>query len=218
MENFDPPPLKTHPLRYLAAAAVGVGVFALIAWLVVHDTAIVRFDRQVAVDAYEYTRDRPGVEAFFATVTDLGWGRLLTGVGAVVVLVLIMRREFFRAAAWGCLLLAVHEVVPAVKDLFERARPGLGDATGWSFPSGHSFGAAAVWGLVGLLFLRIGRCRRWSWVAATLFWSLIPLVALSRVMLGVHFTSDVVAGVVAGIAWGCLGAAVADLWDRRRAR
>lgn len=65
-------------------------------------------------------------------------------------------------------------------------------ATGSSWPSGHAQNAAAVWGYVALRAR-----RRWVWAAVA---ALVTLVAASRVLLGVHFPHDVVAGVVVGLA------------------
>jgi undecaprenyl-diphosphatase len=94
------------------------------------------------------------------------------------------------------------------KNLVERPRPHLVQpvvhAAGWSFPSGHAAGTAAVYGVLALLFLRTG--SRVAQTAAMVGVAvLIASVAASRVLLGVHYPSDVAAGIIVGL--GSLAAA-----------
>jgi membrane-associated phospholipid phosphatase len=85
-----------------------------------------------------------------------------------------------------------------LKEIVARPRPSgarLVVGTGFAFPSGHVLAAAATWGFVPViagLYLR----RRWIWWAVTaVAWTMIGAIAWSRVWLGVHWTSDVVAGL-----------------------
>ena len=75
-------------------------------------------------------------------------------------------------------------------------------ATGYSFPSGHTQGATALYGSIGIRFK-----NKKLWTAIIV---LISLVAISRVYLGVHFPHDVVAGLLVGIACSILGAYLYD--------
>lgn len=95
-----------------------------------------------------------------------------------------------------------------LKALVERPRPSgnqLVAGTGFAYPSGHVLAAAATWGFVPLiagLYLK----RRWAWwTLTTLAWTIIGLVAWSRVWLGVHWTSDIIGGLA--IAFFALSAA-----------
>jgi undecaprenyl-diphosphatase len=85
-----------------------------------------------------------------------------------------------------------------LKETVARPRPSgarLVAGTGFAYPSGHVLAAAATWGFVPLiagLYLK----RRWVWwVLTTLAWSVIGLIAWSRVWLGVHWASDVIGGL-----------------------
>lgn len=101
------------------------------------------------------------------------------------------------------------------KHLFERARPSF---EGWppvqlgtySFPSGHALQATVCWGV--LLTLYWGRERRpFARALATLVAiAVVALTALSRVYLGFHHASDVVAGTCEGVAWLCACFALAS--------
>ncbi len=92
-----------------------------------------------------------------------------------------------------------------LKFLFARPRPTLishlDSAGWWSFPSGHAMGSTMVLGLGTILLAERFRNRaaaRWMRLLAT---GLIVAIAGSRVYLGVHYPSDVVAGLLAGCAW-----------------
>jgi membrane-associated phospholipid phosphatase len=92
----------------------------------------------------------------------------------------------------------------ALKEIVGRARPVLPDpvstAPGLSFPSGHALGASIGCSLILLLILRFlsKRGRVAAVVAAAL---IVGAVALARVVLGVHFVSDVLAGIALGACW-----------------
>ena len=92
----------------------------------------------------------------------------------------------------------------ALKEIVHRARPVLPDpvstAPGMSFPSGHALGASIGCCLLLLIILRF--LRRPGRVAAVIAAALIVgSVALARVVLGVHFVSDVLAGITLGVGW-----------------
>lgn len=109
-----------------------------------------------------------------------------------------------------------------LKQFFQRPRPTvvphLMDAGDFSFPSGHSMNAAVVYLTLGVLLARSagGWRARVFFVAAGLWLS--GLVGVSRVMLGVHYPTDVLAGWTAGLGWALACRVVADLfWPDRAA-
>ena len=140
--------------------------------------------------------------------------RLVTDLGAAGVLVpLVLAAGLawrWRRGSWRPLALLAGAaagawvVQVAVKQLVERPRPpaglALSHATGFAFPSGHATDAAAVYGMLAVLLARSGRpaARVAAWAGAA---ALVALVGLSRLYLGVHWLSDVVAGAALGIAW-----------------
>jgi len=100
------------------------------------------------------------------------------------------------AAALG-LALGAFTLTLALKHAFALPRPPGAGADGYGFPSGHALGATVVYG--ALVALLPARRRSRTLVAAA--GTLVALVALSRVVIGVHYLIDVVAGVAAGLAF-----------------
>ena len=210
--------MNPHPRRQLFFALVGTCLFAGLALLVAGDTALVRLDRWISNGCYHFAVDRPPVFRTFDRITHLGDGHFLNWVGALSVVVLLVRREWFRALVWAAGQLASWGIVPGLKAAFERKRPEFADLDSFSFPSGHSFGAAAVYGLLALVAVRVWHRSRWRWAIAGALAVLIALIGLSRIMLGVHYLSDVLAGIGLGLGWAFWCAALADWWDLRRIR
>ena len=94
-------------------------------------------------------------------------------------------------------------IVNIIKLIVDRDRPDIRQLTGFSgasFPSGHAAAAAATFAVVGLLAGR-GRSRTVRNAIAGAVVGLAILVAASRVMLGVHWLTDVIAGIAVGWAW-----------------
>ena len=131
-------------------------------------------------------------------------------VVVVPVLVVLGRRRAWRTAAWVVVAVAaVSPITTVVKNVVGRPRPqfanGGAHLQSLSFPSGHSSGiaTAVVVGLV-LAWPRLAGGRRRLWLAIGL--ALVVVVGFSRMWLGVHYLSDVVAGWSLGIAWTLLTA------------
>lgn len=154
----------------------------------------------------------------FATLTHLGDKAFLMPLVAVVAVLLLRRRRVFTATAWvvACALGGLLNV--ALKEIFARSRPafvhGFATADGWSFPSGHSSGAIIVYGLLGYLAV-LHTPKSVHIPAAAVAMTLVVCVGLSRVILQVHYFSDVLGGYAFGASW--VAAWIAGLEMLRRA-
>ena len=130
---------------------------------------------------------------------------------------LLFRRRWFLAAAWVVATAGGGLLNSALKAIFERARPewlhGFAAADGWSFPSGHSSGSFIVYGLLAYLVV-IHWPKRSHLPVAALAMALIVCVGFSRVILQVHYFSDVLGGYALGAAW--VAAWIAGLEALRR--
>lgn len=97
-------------------------------------------------------------------------------------------------------------LVAVIKALIERARPDLAQLTGFagaSFPSGRAAAAATVWAVAALVLTR-GAGRRYATALPGIAVGIAVAVAATRVMLGVHWFTDVVAGLAVGWGWFAL--------------
>lgn len=145
----------------------------------------------------------PTFAPLMQALTDLGGNAFVSVAAASVALYLYWKRRprdalLLVIAVYGVLLLN-----PVLKQLFQRARPLMEDPVlalqTYSFPSGHAVAATALYG--GLAMLASRRSRSSRVLAFTLAALLIAIVCMTRVYLGVHHLSDVLAGVLVGIAW-----------------
>lgn len=109
----------------------------------------------------------------------------------------------------ACFLLAVGGgglLNKSLKLFFERERPNLllqYDGVGYSFPSGHAMGSLIFYGFLAYLVV-MSPFQRWAKLGlGILLLSLILLIGFSRVYLGVHYLTDVIAGYTAGLVWLC---------------
>ena len=137
-------------------------------------------------------------------VTRLGDTSLLVTIGVVVFVALIAMRRWLYSLCWVTATLGNALLIYLLKNFFVRERPahdnGLVSADSWSFPSGHAAGSMVVYGMLAYLLLRESR-RPWHPLIFGLAVSLIVGIGFSRVVLHVHYLSDVLAGYASGLLW-----------------
>jgi undecaprenyl-diphosphatase len=191
------------PAAFVVFTALGLGAVA--GWLV-WDEPISRW----VVDARTTDLDQ-----VFRELSFFGSTEVVILVSAIAAL-LAARRCPRLALAIVAIALARPATEFLLKELVSRPRP-VGDrlvgGEGYSFPSGHPLAAAASWGTLPLVAALYTRRRALWWVIAVGVWTMIVLVAMSRVYLGVHWTSD----VVASLALAVLGVALAERYVVRTA-
>jgi membrane-associated phospholipid phosphatase len=191
-------------LRLLLGAAffvVGLRGFAQLLHAVLSDGRLVVADHRLHNTVALFRS--PELHRFYSFITDLAGPVLQSVFVAAVALVLWVagkRREafFLGLALAGAGLFSVF-----LKQLVHRARPIEVQSFqgGFSFPSGHTLSATAVYGFLVYLLLRDPPRRAWHYALVVPPLALIGLVPLSRVYLGVHWPYDTVASLALGISW-----------------
>jgi membrane-associated phospholipid phosphatase len=129
---------------------------------------------------------------------------LILAVGGV----LLVRRRDVRPLLWlAAGLVGANVLFRIAKVLAAQPRPPaalhLVSASGYGFPSGHATSAIACWGILAVV-LFAGRSRRVALIGATLAAVVVLLVGASRIYLGVHWWTDVAAGLALGGSWLCI--------------
>ena len=146
-----------------------------------------------------------GATAFFVLMSNAGGPAGMSAVVVVVAIVLLVQRRYrwliyLAVTAGGGALLNLE-----LKHHFTRTRPDVAEmlrrASGFSFPSGHAMGATVACGALAYLAMRALKSWPWKSAALALAITFVAAVAASRVYLGVHWISDVGAGITAGTVW-----------------
>jgi undecaprenyl-diphosphatase len=220
-------PVTKHPLARIAnwtarfrhhdylpvvvVLAIGIGATAMAgdAFLDIAERVQANSQRLHEIDAGAHTWAKHtrtnGATAFFTTMTLIGTPVGLSVIVAIALAILLLRGRF----RWA-MYLAFTSFVGALLNLelktwFARTRPDLTEALrrahGYSFPSGHAMGSTIVFGALAYLAFRV--VSRWRWRSAAIAFaaSMSVAIAASRVYLGVHWISDVGAGIAAGLIW-----------------
>ena len=208
------------PAVLLVALVLALIGYAALAADVVHGGAFSEVDVEVA--EWVVVSMPTWVEWLARPFTWLGGVVGMTIVVAAVTVVLLRRGLRREAIVLIVVTLGSQVLVLSAKAGYERERPDVGSAielpSSFSFPSGHATTGVAVFGLLGLYAAALATTRRRRIAAVCAGFAVGGLVAASRVVLNVHFLSDVLAGACLGLAWlsTCL---LAEAWLRsRRAR
>jgi membrane-associated phospholipid phosphatase len=189
----------------VALVVVGVAAVGVLLAMVRTNTGLARYDDWLARFGAEH--------ATSASTTFLKDVSLLGGTAGIVLASLLVAvvewRRVRSSALLGFLLLTVagqFALSNAVKELVERARPDIDRLTGFagtSFPSGHATAAAACYMACALLLGRQRPVRVKAALAGGAA-AIAACVASTRVLLGVHWFTDVLAGALLGWGWFAL--------------
>jgi undecaprenyl-diphosphatase len=203
---------------FLGATASLVFFAWLTRWVLARQS--VRFDE--AVRNAIHSLASPALTQAMRRVTDLGSPLVLVTLGILVTwrLAAVGRRRAAIIFVLACL--GADALSETLKLVFHRQRPesffGYAEPGTYSFPSGHSVMSACFYGVIAAIFTarmesHAGRIA--SWTAAAL---LALIIGFSRIYLGVHYPTDVVAGYAAAAIWVGAVRAGYEFWARRARR
>lgn len=215
-------PDERFGLRFtlIAVAVLLVAVpFGILLEEVTSEGPFTRWDTSAANHLHDWVAVRPWAVNVLRVVTTLGatwWLSLLVAAAAVH----LLRAGRVRATVF---LVATSItgglLVRLVKFWVSRPRPSLiapvATASGESFPSGHAMGSTIVYGAL-LVVLASRLPPRWRGAVVAAAAVLVAAIGFSRLALGVHYISDVLAGFALGLAWLAASAAAFRLWQVER--
>nr|WP_314623153.1 phosphatase PAP2 family protein [uncultured Noviherbaspirillum sp.] len=203
----------------IAVLALSLLAFLLLAYQVVYKGPATALDQRLAHWLHA-NGSAPLTEALLA-VTQMHAPAGIAVLAAGMAIYMALKRDHY----W---LLAVLLTMPAgmilnvlLKNLFERHRPvfeqPLVMLATYSFPSGHAAYSTMLYGLLAAYVAH--RVDRWQWrlVSVLVCGAIVALVAFSRLYLGAHFLTDVLAGAFEGLAWLALIWLVVTRLRRRQA-
>lgn len=201
-------PVPRPPLG-LATVAVVAGFGGLIAVLVVlgfiaeaiRDKEVFTLD-QVATP-FLHGIQSPGLDALMTTLTTIGSSWVIPPLFILALIGLIRSRRFGAAAYLAVAALGGVVIEWSMKLFFARPRPQLAWAhvqPDYSFPSGHTMNSTIFYIALALVLWSVFG-RRIGLVAMTVAFALAIAVGISRIYLGYHYLTDVVGGILAGVAW-----------------
>ncbi len=195
----------------------GMLAFSAITEDVLEREGLVRFDVQLL--QWLESQATPLGYSIFQAITQVGSPLVMAVLGVVVALALALKRQWIALTGWIAAFAGAGLLNLGLKLVIQRPRPmgaeRLVSSESWSYPSGHAMGSLIGYGMLAYLvcvYLVKRRSRQVVvWGAAAL---LALAIGVSRLYLGVHYFSDVVAGYAAGLLW--LAACVSGVEVGRR--
>jgi undecaprenyl-diphosphatase len=219
LRHLDPPTspsrLLGNPLTRLVAVALAFVGFAVAA-AIDGGSLLLRVDQPI--ERFVITHRSAWLDDVFRRISFFGSTPVVL-IGGLVLAAVAWRRCRVVAALVVVATLARPLMEFTLKESVGRHRPTLAqlvNGEGHSFPSGHVLAAAALWAMVPVVLSLYTQSRRVWWVAAIGAVSAVALIGASRVYLGVHWASDVIAGTLAAaLLLGGLDLAFRRLHERR---
>ena len=186
------------------AAFLGAGaLFFAIAWNVSARSSLAALDVQVAMRLHAHAT--PALTAIMLAVTQLHSTVAVTVLSVVFAVALARLRERYWILTLACSVGGAMLLNLLLKQAYERARPHFDDPLvtlgTYSFPSGHTTAAVAFYGVLAAFLVSRFYDRRLRAAIATGAIAMIALVAFSRLYLGAHYLSDVLAALCSSTAW-----------------
>jgi membrane-associated phospholipid phosphatase len=182
-----------------------IAALAFFAWLTdeVLEGDLRNFDEVTRVAVHQIAS--PAMTTTMRGISFLGSALFLTIAAILVVVLFVLRKWQREAKLFGITMIGASILNTTLKLVFQRPRPvpffNLTAPESYSFPSGHSLASCCFYGaLAALLTARMQnrRLKLFTWIVGVV---MFLLIGLSRIYLGVHYTTDVIAGFVGALIW-----------------
>ena len=191
-----------HKTTYYLLASIALLIFVGLGYLV-------RFYPQAlsGVDQTVQSAIRGGLPTFLTNlarfITLFGNTSSQLIIVAIFTLVMLVKKYYSEMLYMDFNAVVASLLIVGLKHLYHRPRPSIShlvSASGFSFPSGHSLGSVVIFGTIGIVLWQHLH-RSWQRYSVSILLALATvMIGLSRIYLGVHYPSDVLAGFVLGLA------------------
>lgn len=197
---------ENPPRGSLVPASIFVVIYAVWALLVSSGSHIITMFDNAVVGII--CNNNPANVAFATLFTNLGNTSVITIETIILFIILITFRQYAYAWFTAGVMICANGYNWIIKHAVERRRPTIHHlvyADGYSFPSGHSVGSAALFGILIVLTILLIRNKFWKSLLI-IIWALFPiLIGYTRIFVHVHYPSDVLGGWIEGITFVLLG-------------
>lgn len=174
------------------------------------------FDQQILLTLQDW--HTPLLDQIMVGITFLGNPSILVGLTVVATLGLLYFRKRSEATVLVIAALGATGLNVWLKDLFARDRPQLWeqivDVQFYSFPSGHAMISLVIYSMIA--YVLAINFPKWRGVLLLFLVPLVLAIGFSRLYLGVHYPTDIIAGYAAGFVWLTACIFSAELWKARR--
>ena len=190
--------IKHYPFLISVAIifAMGIALFAgILEEVYAKESSIINFDLSITQGIV--SARTPELNLVFLNLTNLGNALPFLTIFLFSSILLLVYKKYISVLILSLTVLGGQILVYTIKLIIQRARPetifALIKEDGFSFPSGHTFIAVCFWGVLGYLVIKHFKNIYLKFLASIIFLTIVLGIGVSRVYLGVHWASDVIA-------------------------
>lgn len=202
--------------------ALSIGLLILFSWLAeeVWEGDTFKFD--ASVREYVHTFANPILTDVMRALSFVGSTVFLVSLGSILIIIFFVTKHRRRAIVFMITTVGASILIWLLKHTFQRPRPEpyfrISLPNSDSFPSGHSLGSFCFYGALAAIIINRTE-KRWLKISTVICAALlILLIGISRIYLGVHYPSDVLAGFSIGFIWVTTIAIIDKLLHAREER
>ena len=220
MMNVPKRLLEKLSLSLLLGLAVAIGVLVFLAWLTdeVLEGDTRRFDEATRAAVHQLAS--PPLTTAMRAISFLGSTEFLFSATALIVVAFVLRKWKREGLLLGITMFGASMLNITLKLAFKRVRPepffNLATPRSYSFPSGHALASFCFFGALAIILHARSNNPRIRVVIKIVAPIIIFLIGFSRIYLGVHHTTDVIAGFTAAFIWTAVVKFVEEQLVRRR--
>ena len=213
--------VKKLPVKLLSIA----GLFLVILWLFAFITHEVIIEKETEFDNKLINLFAPySAESFLRLMrffTFFGSGKFLISAYSLIVIYYLMRKQYVTSLHIAIIALTSTALSQGAKRIFQRTRPGeplIEALKTYSFPSGHAFSSFVFCSVLVYLIWRADMQPLWKWLCSILLFLFAVAVGMSRIVLKMHYPTDVLAGFCLAFLWVILSFFLLNRIQSRRSR